>query len=200
MKKSTVMTVLAAALCAAGFSVEAVPATGLNGFRRLWYAVFVRTFISILLLAALTGSAQEVKVDLSKTVTDTNAPPANLPAAITRANAAHRMVLLEFGSSDSCPPCVAFQQSVASTPEFQAYAASHLVFVRLDFPLKAELRPDTKATNILLLDQFQVDAYPTFIALNRDGKEFWRQTGLAGAQFNPAGFISLVKSVQAHEK
>lgn len=145
---------------------------------------------------------------MSKAVAlDTNTPPVNLAAEVARANAQHKLLLLEFGSSDSCPPCVAFQKYVFSTPQFAAYEKTNLVFVRLDFPLKAALRPDTKATNDLLAVQFDVYAYPTFIALDKDGKDFWQlpkkndpDPALDTRLFQPKNFIDLLNSVKAKEK
>ena len=137
---------------------------------------------------------------MSKTVTDTNAPPVNLSAEIARANSENKLLLLEFGSSDSCPPCVLMQQKVFSTPEFKAYEKTNLDFVRLDYPLKVDLRPDTKATNVLLAHQFEVYGFPTFVALNNDGKEFWRQEGIALQQLDPTNFISLLKEVEKKQK
>ena len=140
-------------------------------------------------------SGDEITIDLSRAVADTNAPPANLSAEVTRAKDENKLLLLEFGSSDSCPPCIVFEQKVFSTPEFKTYEKSNLVFVRLDYPLKATLRPDTTATNILLARHFEADGFPTFVALDKNGEEFWRMpqkgeltfdTGL----FQPTNFIA----------
>jgi thioredoxin-related protein len=154
----------------------------------------------------LTGcDGQELTIDMNKIVTDTNAPPVNLTAEATRAKTENKLLLLEFGSSDSCPPCIVFEQKVFSTPEFKAYEKSNLDFVRLDFPLKVNLRPDTTATNVLLSRQFEADGFPTFVALDKDGKEFWRmpQKGdltLDTSLFQPANFIALIESVKKKEK
>jgi thioredoxin-related protein len=169
----------------------------------------VKRNLLILLFTAtvfLTGcDGQELTVDMGKTVTDTNAPPVNLSAEIARAKSESKLLLLEFGSSDSCPPCVLFQQKVFSSPEFKAYEKTNLDFVRLDYPLKTVLRPDTQATNDTLAKQFDILPFPTFIALDRDGKEFWRwpaednlevQTNL----YNPQNFITLLESVKKKQK
>ena len=144
-------------------------------------------------------------VSAGKTVTDTNAPPVNLAAEITRAKSEHKLLLLEFGSSDACPPCERFQQEVFSTPQFEAYAASNLDFVHLDFPLKTDLRPDTMATNTLLSRQFDQNVFPTFIALDGSGKEFWRMPKSLDddpgfdALFEPTNFIHLMEQLKEKE-
>ena len=96
--------------------------------------LFILFFISAVFLTGCDG--QPFTIDLSKIVTDTNAPPVNLSTEVARAKSENKLLLLEFGSSDSCPPCIVFQQKVFSTPEFQAYEKSNLVFIHVDFPFK----------------------------------------------------------------
>jgi thioredoxin-related protein len=137
--------------------------------------------------------------------TAANTGPVNLPAEIARAKAENKLLLLEFGSSDACPPCMVFQQEVFSKPEFLTYEKSNLVFVRVDFPFKTELPPEVRGTNDLLAQQFEAYGFPTFIALDRDGKEFWRmpQKGemtLDTRLFHPANFIALIDSLKQKDK
>jgi thioredoxin-related protein len=163
--------------------------------------------VSILVASLTVCRADDAVINAGKTVTDTNAPPVNLAVEVARANSEHKLLLLEFGSSDACPPCEVLQQRVFSTPEFQAYAGAHLDFVRLDFPLKVDLRPDTTATNGLLANQFDVDGWPVFIALDKNGKEFWRAPAV-GAQdppidwltATPKKFIDLIQQAEKLEK
>jgi thioredoxin-related protein len=162
-------------------------------------------FLVLISMAPMIGCSEDGE-DMGKTVTDTNAPPVNLAAEITRAKSEHKLLLLEFGSSDACPPCVEFQQKVFSTPGFEAFAASNLDFVRLDFPLKVNLRPDTVATNELLSRQFDQNIFPTFIALDENGKEFWRMPKSVDEDpgferlFDPANFIHLMEQLKQKEK
>lgn len=178
---------------------------GWNRATQSWYNPFVNRIFLLLLLtvaAPLAGcrGADDLTIDPSKIETDTNALPVNLAAEVARANQENKLLLLEFSSSDSCPPCILMQQKVFSTPEFQAFAKSNLDFVRLDFPLKVNLRPDTTATNTLLAQQFGVDAFPTFIALNKGGKVFWTMQGVDPPLFKPANFISLIENVKKGEE
>jgi thioredoxin-related protein len=115
------------------------------------------------------------------------------------------MLLLEFGSSDSCPPCVLLQQTNFSTPEFLDYEKSNLVFVRLDYPVNHTLRSDTQATNAILSQQFNIYPFPTFVALDRSGNEYWRMpsnddSGIDVRLYNPTNFIRLLESVRQKEK
>ena len=168
----------------------------------------MRRILFLVLLAALGAWAvvametndTRLTVDMSKTVTDTNVPPVDLAAEVVRARAEKKLLVLEFGSSDSCPPCVGLQKFVFSTPEFQAYAQTNLDFVRLDYPQWVDLRPDTQATNKILALQFNVEGFPTFVALDDAGKEFWRKAGVPVALFNPKNFIAQLEEVKKKEK
>ena len=157
--------------------------------------------IPILATAFLCGCNQSQTID--QTVHG-DAKPVNLAAEIARAKAENKLLLMEFGSSDSCPPCIEFQKDVFSKPEFLDYAESNLVFVRLDYPLKSKLPADVQATNALLAEQFEAWAFPTFVALDHEGKEFWRMPakddpnpGIPVRLFNPKGFIELVEGLKA---
>ena len=157
--------------------------------------------LALLVPVAGCSGDEEIRVDMSKTVTNTNAPPADLSNEVANAKRENKLLLLEFASSDSCPPCVLLQQTVFSSPEFIAFAGSNLDFVRLDFPLKVNLRPDTTATNELLMQQYGVVAFPTFIALDRNGKPFWTMLGVTNESlFEPTNFINLLKDVKKTEQ
>lgn len=139
------------------------------------------------------------------TAISTNAAPVNLPAEIAQAKIENKLLLLEFGSSDSCPPCILFEQDVFSQPEFLAYQKSSLIFVRLDFPQRTQLPPAIQATNVFLAQQFEAFGFPTFVALDRDGKELWRMPQKGEMTFDtrlfqPKEFIALLESVKAKEK
>lgn len=164
-------------------------------------------FLLLISVGSLVGCRgdDDLKVDMTKTVTDTNAPPVNLSAEIARAKSENKLLLLEFGRSDECPPCILFQQKFASSREFQTFAKTNLDFVRLDFPLKVDLRPDTTATNELLSTQFDIYVFPTFIALDKNGKEFWRRPSkdlslmIDWSETAPTNFIDLLKGLEKNE-
>jgi thioredoxin-related protein len=167
--------------------------------------VFLFVFSILIMFLSGCGNDDQWNVDMTRTVTDTNAPPLVLSSESALARAQKKMLLMEFGSSDSCPPCVLLQRYVFSTPDFQDYARSNLLFLRLDYPVNHPLRADTRATNVILEQQFNIALYPTFIVLDNDGKEFWRMpgtndSGIDATLFNPTNFINLLKSVRQNEK
>lgn len=92
------------------------------------------------------------------------------PAALAQAKKENKWVLLFFTGSDWCPPCMAMEKSVFSKPKFQEFAARHLVLVELDFPQTKSQDPELAKQNEALMKKFGVQAFPTSILLNPDGK------------------------------
>jgi thioredoxin-related protein len=137
--------------------------------------------VSIIGLLILTGCSPESTHENADASTPppTNAPPVDLTAAVTRARAENKLVLLDFTGSDWCPPCIRLHKEVFSRPEFHAYAESNLVFLTLDFPRKFALREDSAATNKLLATNFKIEGFPTLIVLDGEGKEVWRTVGFS---------------------
>lgn len=113
----------------------------------------------------------------------TNAAPIDLDAAIAQARAGNKLVLLDFTGSDWCPPCMELHDRIFSQPEFRSYAASNLVFLTVDFPQKYRLSPDAGKTNDLLATKFDVEGFPTLVALDGNGKELWRHLGYVDGGF-----------------
>ena len=112
----------------------------------------------------------------------------DLRAALAKAKAEKKMVLLDFTGSDWCGWCIKFNQEVLSQSAFTDYAAKNFVLVEVDFPRKKELGAKLKKANDALQDKYKIDGFPTLVALNSRGKEVGRQDGyLAGG---PAAFIA----------
>jgi len=134
--------------------------------------------ISILGLFIAFGCSREpMREQANPSSPVTNSPPVDLNAAIARAMAENKIVLMDFTGSDWCPPCIELHTKVFSQPEFQGYAESNLVFLTVDFPSKFHLPPDASATNDLLAAKFSAEGLPTLVALDGTGKEIWRHLG-----------------------
>jgi thiol:disulfide interchange protein len=133
------------------------------------------SLLGLVILAACSRPPMQEQTNTSLPLS--NSPPINLSAALTQAKAENKLVFMDFTGSDWCPPCMELEKKVFSQADFQAYAASNLVFLSVNFPLKFRLTPEANATNNLLAQQFKVDGPPILIALNGDGKEIWRHIG-----------------------
>ena len=112
----------------------------------------------------------------------------SVPQALAQARKENKMVLLDFTGSDWCGWCMKFKKETLDTPEFTEYAAKNLVFVELDYPHKTPQSVDLKKANKALLAQHKVESFPTFVLLDKDGKELGRQVGYKPG--GPAAFIT----------
>jgi len=164
-----------------------------------------RNLLFLFLGAALVAGCHNTTDDSFFGRFDTT--PIDYSAEAARAKTGHKLLLLEFGSSDSCAPCMEFQKDVFSQPEFTSYESSNLVFVRIDLPANSKLPSSVEATNVLLSKQFDVFAFPTFVAMDDAGQEIWRMPakddpnpGIDTRLFKPSEFIALIESVKAKRK
>jgi len=107
-----------------------------------------------------------------------NAADANwltdLPQAEAQAKAESKIVLMDFSGSDWCPECIALKKNVFDSEKFQAYAATNLVLVNVDFPDKKPQSSDLKKANAELKDKYNVEAVPALVVLDQNGKEVGR--------------------------
>ena len=108
--------------------------------------------------------------------------------AVEKAKAENKPILLDFTGSDWCGWCMKMKQETLNTPQFTAYAQQNLVLVTVDFPRKTPLTPATKQQNEKLNAKYQADGFPTFVLIDKFGRELGRQSGyLAGG---PTTFIA----------
>ena len=95
----------------------------------------------------------------------------DLEKAFAQAKAEKKSVLVDFTGSDWCPPCIAMRKNVFSKKEFVSKASEKYILVELDFP-KGEKALAEK--NQPFAEKYKVDAFPTVILFNPEGKEFTR--------------------------
>ena len=105
-------------------------------------------------------------------------------------------ILLNFTGSDWCHWCKRMEKNVFTQPEWNGYAANHIVMVLIDFPRDKSVVPEKfKEQNNTLKERYEVGGYPTFVLLNPDGQtELGRLK--AGRNKTPASFIEEVKALQ----
>jgi thioredoxin-related protein len=147
------------------------------------------------MLIAFGCSRETAREQMNPTAPLTNAPPIHLDAAMAQAAAEHKMVLLDFTGSDWCGPCMQLHSDVFARPEFESYAQSNLVFLTVDFPSKYQFSPETAATNDWLAKKFDVNAFPTLIALDSHGNRIWRHVGFIGVN-GPKEWIETLNAVK----
>jgi len=103
----------------------------------------------------------------------------DLPKALVQARAEKKLVLLNFTGSDWCSACKVLDNEVFDQAEFAAFAQTNLVLVVVDLPNRKVLPPALLAANQALNTNYDVEGFPTLIALKPDGKVAWRMDGVS---------------------
>jgi thioredoxin-related protein len=101
----------------------------------------------------------------------------DLPKAEAQAKSENKLVLMDFTGSDWCSWCMKLDKDTFSKPEFADYAQKNLVLVQLDYPQHKEQSDALKAANAALVQKYNIQGYPTLIALKPDGTVVWTQVG-----------------------
>lgn len=94
--------------------------------------------------------------------------------AKTEATQSNKMILLSFGGSDWCAPCIKLKQEVFESFTFQKYATEHLVMLRADFPRLKKNQLDAKqiAHNEALAEKYNPEGkFPLTVLLDSKGKK-----------------------------
>ena len=104
----------------------------------------------------------------------------DLAAAQTRAKAEQKLLFVDVWA-EWCGPCQHLKNKVFPTPEAQK-ALSAYVAVSL---MTQSKNGTPNAANMKVAERFKVEAYPTMLILDAEGKEIRRQVGAfrTGAEF-----------------
>lgn len=119
----------------------------------------------------------------------------SVPQAVAQAKKENKMVLLDFTGSDWCIWCIKFKKEAIDTQDFKDYAAKNLVLVELDYPHNKPQSAAEKQANKELAAKYKIDGFPTFVVLNKDGKEIGRQEGYKPG--GPKAFIEEIKGFKS---
>jgi thioredoxin 1 len=101
-------------------------------------------------------------------------------SALKRAKAEKKLIFMDLWT-EWCGPCLHLQKNVFPTPEAQAALAKVVPFSAL--VQKRDGTPVAEGTK--LSETFKLNAFPTMVILDADGKELRRQVGAFrnGAEF-----------------
>ncbi|HEV8542849.1 MAG TPA: thioredoxin family protein [Verrucomicrobiae bacterium] len=141
---------------------------------------------------------------LAAVVTTLRAEPkwlTKLDEAKAQAQKEDKAVLLDFTGSDWCPPCMKLKKTVFNSSEFEKFAEKHLVLVEVDFPRGKKLKDlseEQQTANKGLAQQFDVDAFPTVILLDVNGKKLGENRGYGDD--TPAQYIQGLEQMLAKQK
>ena len=111
--------------------------------------------------------------------------------AFEKAKAENKAVLMDFTGSDWCGWCIKMKKETLDTKAFADYAGKHLVLLEVDFPRSKEQSAELKAQNEALGKQYGAEGFPTFVLVDKTGKELGKQVGFL--QGGPSAFIAMLE-------
>ncbi|MDO5471157.1 MAG: thioredoxin family protein [Akkermansia sp.] len=94
----------------------------------------------------------------------------DLPAALAKAAAENKHVLVDFTGSDWCSACIMLHRNVLDTPDFRAYTADKFVLVEVDLPQRKSFDAALRKKNEAIAARYGIAGYPTILVLNPQGK------------------------------
>ena len=116
-------------------------------------------------------------------------------AAVERAKAEDKDLLLLFTGSDWCPPCKRLEAEVFSKQEFLDGAADKYVLVKLDFPKSTPQDPQLVQQNAEWAQKYGIASYPTVIMVDQDLRPFAFSGYEAGG---PENYLNVIG--EAHQQ
>ncbi|MFA5256803.1 MAG: thioredoxin family protein [Opitutales bacterium] len=117
-------------------------------------------------------------------------------AAVAKANAENKRILINFSGSDWCHWCKVMDEETLSRQAFKDYADQHLVLLLADTPRK-KLPEDLARQNDALKRRFYIDGFPTFVVLDKNGSELDRRVGYVRG--GPQSFIAFLNVTEFAE-
>ena len=117
------------------------------------------------------------------------AEESTLNAAFSQAKRENKTTMLFFTGSDWCSWCMKLDDEVFSQREFETYAKTNLVLVKVDFPRRGTQSDAMKKANRELAMKMGVTGYPTLWFFSPEGK----QIGRGGYQ--PGGVAAFTRTV-----
>jgi thioredoxin-related protein len=111
-----------------------------------------------------------------------------------QAKSTNKLLLIQFTGSDWCPPCRMLQKEVLSTREFQEYSVKNLVLLEVDFPRTKQQPAELVKQNQMLAQRFAIEAFPTIIVLNAEGKKLGQMLGY-DPRMGPQAFIDSLEKM-----
>lgn len=106
----------------------------------------------------------------------------DIEAALKKADAENKHILLLFTGSDWCGFCKKLEKEVLSRKEFQNIAPLKYVMVYFDFPSSKKISPEQMKIQKKWQKKFGVSGYPTTVILNNKGEKVKSIEGYAGAE------------------
>ncbi len=95
-----------------------------------------------------------------------------LPPAIAEAKKSGKDILIDFGGSNWCLPCIFLKKKIFTTPEFFAKASPNFVLVDIDTLTDDRMPKDKLARYVALQKKYAVGSFPSVFLCTPDGEAY----------------------------
>jgi thioredoxin-related protein len=85
-------------------------------------------------------------------------------------------------------------KEVYKSSEFAEYAKKNLVLLKVDFPKPNNLPKALQEANEALSDKYKIEAFPTAVVTDAEGKELGREEGYGGD--GPKKFVATIDKLR----
>lgn len=125
--------------------------------------------------AALFAAGAVMTVAAPALAADENWIKDDMKAAMEKAKAEGKDIIIDFTGSDWCGWCIRLDNEVFSQSEFKETVPNHFVLVALDFPTeKVPQTDEVKAHNKQWQEKFSIRGFPTIVLTDANGEEYAR--------------------------
>ena len=111
-----------------------------------------------------TTAAKSIRKDFTPAVWLTD-----LGTAQAQAAKEHKPIMADFTGSDWCGWCIKLKEEVFDTPEFSAWAKTHVILLEVDFPHDKAQSPELTRQNTQLAETYKIESFPTILFMSADG-------------------------------
>jgi thioredoxin-related protein len=94
----------------------------------------------------------------------------DIAAAVQLATEKKLPLLFNFTGSDWCQPCASMKERVFERASWQRHSKDRYVLVTVDFPQHKKIAPERKERNEKLAKKFMIEAFPSFLLFELDGR------------------------------
>jgi thioredoxin-related protein len=110
----------------------------------------------------------------------------NFKEALAKSQSTGQPIVMLFTGTNWCPACMKLEKEVLTKPEFAQALGNQFVFFKAEFPDYGEdaIMSSPYST---LLQQYDINAFPTLIVINASGKQLYTVNYQAGG---PAIYIN----------
>ena len=146
----------------------------------------IKLYIALILLLFLfsCGAKKSTKSEAMNKLQTTEFWYTDYKEGLKIAKKEEKKILLYFGGSNWCPPCIKLRKDIFETDLFKNNIKKEYILIDIDFIMGGDQEEDLKKQNRELAGRYNINNYPTLFILNKDGVVIEKISGYGGVLKN----------------